>query len=278
MKRVYWFLLLLVVWCIVCATWYMFSIKGLSTDLKYFNPQPRFIAIIEILLMLLIACLIGYAIGWKLWEDPIQILQESAQRLEMDNEALIKIKNEVEQELERVRKTMTQSQQAFNHSLSQSNETNELLRKELAELNLGVRQKESQALLASVAQLENELGALRFRVKQLEFQKQELEEANLKLKSEVEAHKQSLSRSSLVEPMHPFVRPPEMSEKDDLTQIKGIGPFIEKRLNMLGIYTFRQISEFTPETIEHISKAIEFFPKRIVRDNWMGQAKDFCAT
>lgn len=277
MKRVYWFLLLLVVWCIVCATWYMFSIKGLSTDLKYFNPQPRFIAIIEILLMLLIACLIGYAIGWKLREDPVQVLQESAQRLEMDNEALIKIKSEIEQELDRVRRALNQAQQTFNHNLSQSNETNELLRKELHELNQEViKLKESQTPNPAVAQLENELGALRFRLKQLEFQKQELEDANLKLKSEIESHKQSILRSSLVEPMHPFVRPVEMSEKDDLTRIKGIGPFIEKRLNMLGIYTFRQISEFTPETIEHISKAIEFFPKRILRDNWMGQAKNFC--
>jgi predicted flap endonuclease-1-like 5' DNA nuclease len=206
-------------------------------------------------------------------------LQESTQRLELDNEALIKIKNEVEQELERARRALTQSQQTFNHNLSQSNETNELLRKELAEINRElIKLKESQEPLASVAQLENDLGAFRFRLKQLEFQKQELEEANLKLKNEVESHKQSLSRSSLVEPMHPFVRPPEMSEKDDLTLIKGIGPFIEKRLNMLGIYTFRQISEFTPETIEHISKAIEFFPKRIVRDNWVGQAKDFCSS
>lgn len=276
MKRVYWLLLLLVFWCIGCAIWYMFSVKGLSTDLKYFNPQSRFIAIVEILLMLLIACLIGYAIGWKLRQDPIQILQESTHRLEMDNETLIKTKNEIEQELERVRRTLTQSQHTFNHNLSQSNETNELLRKELTGLNQEIiKLKESQTSIPAIAQLENELGALRFRLKQLEFQKQELEDANLKLKNEAESQKQSILRSSLVEPMHPFVRPVEMSEKDDLTRIKGIGPFIEKRLNMLGIYTFRQISEFTPETIEHISKAIEFFPKRILRDNWVEQAKGF---
>ena len=150
------------------------------------------------------------------------------------------------------------------------------MKKELTELNEELaRRKEVQIDQSAVTQLENELGALRFRAKQLEFQKQELEEDNEKLKENLEA--KLSTKSSAVEPLHPFVRPLEVSEKDDLTRIKGIGPFIEKRLNMLGIYSFSQISEFTPETIEHISKAIEFFPKRIVRDNWVGQAKEFCS-
>ena len=39
-------------------------------------------------------------------------------------------------------------------------------------------------------------------------------------------------------------------QKDDLTRISGVGPFIEKKQNGLGIYTFEQISEITPETID----------------------------
>lgn len=62
--------------------------------------------------------------------------------------------------------------------------------------------------------------------------------------------------------------------KDDLTKISGVGPFIEKKLNSLGIYTFEQISEFTPDTIEKVTKAIEFFPGRIKRDNWVKQAEE----
>lgn len=64
------------------------------------------------------------------------------------------------------------------------------------------------------------------------------------------------------------------NQKDDLTKISGIGPFIEKKLNGLGIYTFEQISEFTPDTIDKVTKAIEFFPGRIQRDNWVKQAND----
>jgi len=64
------------------------------------------------------------------------------------------------------------------------------------------------------------------------------------------------------------------SEKDDLKMISGIGPVIEKRLNALDIYTFRQISNFTAQDIETINDAIIYFSDRIDRDEWVAQAKE----
>lgn len=64
-------------------------------------------------------------------------------------------------------------------------------------------------------------------------------------------------------------------QKDDLKRIKGIGPFIEKKLNAIDIFTFEQVSRFTPEDEEKVNEVIEFFPGRIKRDNWRGQAADF---
>lgn len=64
------------------------------------------------------------------------------------------------------------------------------------------------------------------------------------------------------------------TEKDDLTMISGIGPFIEERLIALDIFTFRQISNFTAADIEKINTAIEYFSGRIERDEWVAQAKD----
>jgi len=61
--------------------------------------------------------------------------------------------------------------------------------------------------------------------------------------------------------------------KDDLKTIKGIGPFIETKLNALGIYTFQQIANFTLDDEEKVNKAIEFFAGRVRRDDWVGQAK-----
>ncbi len=62
-------------------------------------------------------------------------------------------------------------------------------------------------------------------------------------------------------------------DKDDLKLIKGVGPMIEKKMNKLGIYCFEQVSNLSRSDIELITEAIEFFPGRIVRDDWRGQAK-----
>ena len=64
-----------------------------------------------------------------------------------------------------------------------------------------------------------------------------------------------------------------VTASDDLQRIKGVGPFIEDKLNALGIYTFLQISKMTPEIEEQVNVAIEFFRGRVRRDKWAQQAK-----
>ncbi|NER13752.1 hypothetical protein GWK08_09900 [Leptobacterium flavescens] len=62
------------------------------------------------------------------------------------------------------------------------------------------------------------------------------------------------------------------AEKDDLKKISGIGPFIERKLNGIGVYTYKQISKFRDHDIDTVTQLIEFFPGRIKRDDWMKQA------
>ncbi|MEC8875558.1 MAG: LamG-like jellyroll fold domain-containing protein, partial [Candidatus Thermoplasmatota archaeon] len=64
------------------------------------------------------------------------------------------------------------------------------------------------------------------------------------------------------------------SDKDDLKLLKGIGPFIEEKLNALGIYKVEQIAKMTPELEDEVNIAIEFFPGRVKRDEWVNQAKE----
>ena len=273
MKRVYWFLLLFGVWCTASAIWYMFAVKGIPMDTRYFDPHPRLVAIIEILLMLLVACLIGYAIGLAIRDGTIETLWEAAEELEMEKKDLLERKGELTQRLESTRQQLNVLHQTAQEETARANRKADMVKQELFDLQKELAKvKETEANHPSADALENEANTLRFRVKQLEFQNQELEEGVWKLKHELEVAIALHTRKS-IEPTHPFVRPVTEEEKDDLTVIKGIGPFIEKRLNMVGIYTLKQISEFTPETIEHVTKAIEFFPNRMVRDNWVGQAK-----
>lgn len=65
------------------------------------------------------------------------------------------------------------------------------------------------------------------------------------------------------------------ADADDLKDIVGIGPFLERKLHCLGIYTFRQVANFTKEDINKVNEIIEFFPGRIERDNWVSQSKAF---
>lgn len=65
------------------------------------------------------------------------------------------------------------------------------------------------------------------------------------------------------------------AEADDLKEIVGVGPFLERKLHSLGIYTFRQVANFAKEDIDKINELIEFFPGRIERDNWVEQSKAF---
>ena len=62
-------------------------------------------------------------------------------------------------------------------------------------------------------------------------------------------------------------------EKDDLTKIHGIGPYIQKKLYEMGISLYKQIAQLTDEDIEEIGKSINYFPSRIIRDNWKESAR-----
>ena len=64
------------------------------------------------------------------------------------------------------------------------------------------------------------------------------------------------------------------AEADDLKTIVGVGPFLEKKLHAIGIYTFRQVANFTREDVGKVNDIIEFFPGRIERDDWVGQSAE----
>jgi predicted flap endonuclease-1-like 5' DNA nuclease len=80
-------------------------------------------------------------------------------------------------------------------------------------------------------------------------------------------------------PSRPAGERPELLEApfgvaDDLKRIRGIGPVLERTLNQLGVYHFRQIAAWTSAEIEWIASHINTFPARIARDRWAEQAAD----
>jgi len=62
-------------------------------------------------------------------------------------------------------------------------------------------------------------------------------------------------------------------EKDGLQAIDGISSFVEEKLNALGIFTFSQLSRMTPKLEDDVNDAIELFPGRVKRDEWVKEAE-----
>lgn len=60
---------------------------------------------------------------------------------------------------------------------------------------------------------------------------------------------------------------------DDLTAIRGIDAEIEGRLRELGVTRFSQIAGWLPADIERIDGALGAFKGRLIRDEWIAQAR-----
>ncbi len=65
-------------------------------------------------------------------------------------------------------------------------------------------------------------------------------------------------------------RPP--GPADNLQEIHGIGPKLEKLLNELGFFHFHQIATLEPADVARLSREIGRFGNRIERDDWISQA------
>ncbi|MBS1304210.1 NADH-quinone oxidoreductase subunit NuoE [Loktanella sp. SALINAS62] len=66
---------------------------------------------------------------------------------------------------------------------------------------------------------------------------------------------------------------PRAGGADDLKKIKGVGPKIEGILHELGFYHFDQIANWTIAEMAWVDTRLKF-KGRILRDDWVGQAKD----
>ena len=60
---------------------------------------------------------------------------------------------------------------------------------------------------------------------------------------------------------------------DNLKEIKGVGPKLEKMLNEMGFYHFDQIAAWTTAELAWVNENLSGFKGRAGRDNWVEQAK-----
>jgi predicted flap endonuclease-1-like 5' DNA nuclease len=251
----------------------MFSVKKLPNNADIaIVPAPTIQAIVEILIMIAVAFFMGFGLAWLMRSHP---LEEASDQLRNSKFEIRELETTVTIQRESIDVWERKASSASEIASTTSQATNQLNQK-IAELAASeeAAQKKNRELEAKLLQLDGEHNSARFKIRLLENEIEEKAKTVGILTEELN----DVEAKPVVEHRdwsdHPFVRPleGESDNRDDLTEIKGIGPAFQKKLNSMDLYTFRQISELDGEGVERLAEVIEVFPERIHRDNWIGQA------
>ena len=175
------------------------------------------------------------------------------------------------------------------HEVTLANKGAESLRREVSDMNALKKQNTelAQCLKSMEASRKQyEADALRYR-RQIEKSEKESDTLRFKIgdirKNWQEMHQaqQDIKKPGNGKDKAPAQRAPPAfglnkpdGEKDDLTEIIGIGKVFERTLHDLGIFHFRQIASFGPAEIARINSELKEFKGRIEHDDWIGQARE----
>ncbi|MBL7854536.1 MAG: hypothetical protein JNL17_09055 [Cyclobacteriaceae bacterium] len=260
-------LLALVLVAIALVAFYVHDIKGQA----FFGETAasRVFVIVELLLFLLLAVLLGLALGWWLQEPRYQNRQNVINDLAREHNHLHDERIQLLHTHAQLRAQLVQVHDHYREEKTRLQKSLEDFQRQHA-----TQLEEMSALQRSHVSVDShELDLLRFKNRQLTQQLAETEEQIRQLKQQIEefSKKQPDPESrDHVQNLHHQLR----HLKDDLSRIRGIGPVLEKQLNDLGIYTFQQIADFNEQQIDRIDAHIRF-PGRVLRERWIEQARQF---
>jgi len=260
MKKAYVILALFGIWCLASALWYMFSIKGINP--AEINPQDSALAIAEILIMTLVSVLIGFAIAWYMREDHLNKTKDEVQALWTIRNTMLQDLNTQKERTKKAEHTLARARQTFHDDYIQISRERDRLREELA-----ATQTRYSSLKDELSLLQIQLGNEQQVVTELRNTVQEQQQ------QATQREKENAGVRYFINPFQ-IAATLESNDIDDLKKIKGIGTVIEKKLNMLGIVSYKQISEFNSDAVEQIAHTLKFFPDRINRDKWVQQARE----
>jgi predicted flap endonuclease-1-like 5' DNA nuclease len=196
---------------------------------------------------------------------------EEESRKEAEREAERKVA-EIEREMERKaaeieREAAEKAAEIEREAAEKDAEAKKLLRKKAEELKRRreegekAKQEDREKAAARAAAMEGEIAERRSRLEELGEEERKNEMALLRV----------TERAKEID--FGIIGFATSDDKDDLKEIEGIGPFIEEKLNALGIYKFSQISMMDLDLEYKVNEAIEFLPGRVKRDKWVNQAK-----
>jgi predicted flap endonuclease-1-like 5' DNA nuclease len=263
MRAVYLVLSAFLLLSVFFARWYLCTVRGMC----------EMSTMLEVTAMIITGLVVGFSASWLLSENTFRVLRGHLGGLQKEKTVLHEQLRLLERENHSARRHVAEWQQEGT-LLSQVKKVTEPL---LAEAR------------HQVAILEEELRVNQRRYDSLKQESDDIRRTADELRSELAAKKareadlkQEIDQNREISPVEPVrskyqkghsrFTPSSWQTRDDLTKINGVGPKIQKKLNELGIYSYRQIAEFSPEDIETVAASLKVFKGRIGRDNWIGQA------
>ena len=242
---------------------------------------------LSVLLWLFIAGLIGFLTAYFYWsgqqadlQKQVDLSEREAAELRIRNTELLMTQEEVRKEINETKTAMTNIESANKILSSEKGQLYAdmiLAKKELADFKKNNQTPEISKIiketpveapeisLENVMKASESLSGLSAPV---------IEDAQSALdQKKTSGDNQKDAAAYIKDALGSRIKSATSSQKDNLQMIKGVGPFIEGKLNRLGIYNFEQISQLDEELIDKLTDAIQFFPGRILRDDWVGQAK-----
>jgi predicted flap endonuclease-1-like 5' DNA nuclease len=98
--------------------------------------------------------------------------------------------------------------------------------------------------------------------------------ADAKVEAKVEAKPKAAAKPKVAKVEGPMrLKAPRKGKADDLKEIEGIGPAMEKLVNEMGFYHFDQIAGWSDADVALVDAEMKTFKGRITRDKWVAQAK-----
>ena len=129
---------------------------------------------------------------------------------------------------------------------------------------------------SQIKSLKNELRQWKRRVPPLIDRYKTLSLKNKKLNNELVEVKRVIALSEVMnspDKTKTVINLNNYRSRENLQEIRGIGPSIEKTLNHFDIFRFSQIVAISDYEIETIARKIKGFKSQIYREDWIGQAE-----
>jgi predicted flap endonuclease-1-like 5' DNA nuclease len=196
--------------------------------------------------------------------QPNPSLRPESARIQVLLADLMSVRHEVTERASELRRVVTERNALRTRLLRAENKARELTSAFRTEAQLrtdfvDTHAASSASLRARVAELEAELTGL----PELDLKLVELEAKLRERDEQIRELTEQVNRTDS--------KPP--SERVGLRRIRGIGPAYERALLALGVTTVAQVARFTPDEIERIAPLIKARADRILRDDWVGQAR-----